>query len=372
MAAASLVDLFTVSDAALENFEYRAVDAWAVLLVLTMTLPLAARRRYPTTVLIVVSTAWIIERLANYPSTLSVFALLFAFHAVGSELPRRTSLLVGWIGVVVLVLFTFTGYLTGYGISFGTVLLMIVFTTFPLLLGREIHERRKNQEELAERAVRLERDREQQAAEAVRTERARIARELHDVVAHQMTVATVQAAAAGRMLDRDPAKAADAVAAAEQAGHDALTEMRRLLGVLRTDGAAARTPQPGLEQLPALIAQMSDAGLETTLQVDGELRRLPAGVDLNAYRIVQESLTNSLRHGGPSATAMVHIAYGTDALDLDIRDTGRGVTAVGSTGAGHGLVGMRERAALLAGELEAGPIKGGGYRVRASLPYRAR
>jgi signal transduction histidine kinase len=372
MAAAALVDLFTVSSETIDALDYRPVDSWAIILVLAITLPLVARRTYPTTVLVIVSTAWVLERLANYPSTISVFALLFAFHAVGSELPRHRSRIVGWSGVAALVLFTLAGYLSGYGVGFGTVLVMVVFTTFPLLLGQEIHERRRSQEELAEHAAGLERDREQQAREAVLSERTRIARELHDVVAHQMTVATVQAAAARRLLDRDPARSLEAIAAAEQAGHDGLTEMRRLLGVLRTEDAAQREPQPGLGQLDGLVGQMSGAGLGTKLEIEGEARPLPAGVDLNAYRIVQESLTNALRHGGPAAVATVRLMFAAEAVYLEIEDTGRGITAIGSTGAGHGLIGMRERAALLGGELEAAPLRGGGYRVTARLPYESR
>ena len=207
------------------------------------------------------------------------------------------------------------------------------------------------------------------AAEAVSNERIRIARELHDVVAHQVTVATVQSAGAQRVLGTDSARAADAMQAAEEAGHRALTEMRRLLGMLRTDDPMATAPQPGLDALESLVAQMNQAGLATTLSVAGETRELPPGVDLNAYRIIQESLTNALKHGGPKVRAEVKLNYSDDTLTVDVVDDGRGAAA--PAGDGQGLVGMHERVALLRGSMQAGPRPGGGFRVAAKIPIPA-
>lgn len=369
LAAASIIDLATI-DPEVEAVHAQPGDGWTVLLILAQALPLALRRVYPTAVLSVVSAAWMIDRFVDYPSTLAVFSLLFAFHAVGSELPRRRSLLVGWSWIAVLVGFTLIGYFYA-DVNLGSALVMAVFTTFPFLLGREIHERRLLQEKLEIRADHLEKEREVKAADAVRSERQRIARELHDVVAHQMTVATVQTAAARKLLRSDPRRAEESLAAAEQAGHEGLTEMRRLLGVLRTDDGAERAPQPGLERLPELIEQLQEAGIPIEIRIDGSPQPLPAGVDLNAYRIIQESLTNTLRHAGPSATAAVSLRYEPDALSIEVTDTGRGVTAVGTEGAGHGIIGMRERVALLDGTLTAGPQRGGGFRVEAVLPLVA-
>jgi signal transduction histidine kinase len=205
----------------------------------------------------------------------------------------------------------------------------------------------------------------------VREERSRIARELHDVVAHEMTVMTVQAAAARRVLGKRPTEAAEALVAIESAGHQALTEMRRLLGVLRTaDAAGDLAPQPGIERLGILVEQMRDAGLAVDLTITGLARGVPAGIDVNAFRIVQEALTNTLKHGGPQARATVRLAFGSDQLSIEVEDDGRGAAeALSDTnGTGQGLVGMRERVALLHGELTAGPRAGGGYRVRARLP----
>jgi signal transduction histidine kinase len=186
-----------------------------------------------------------------------------------------------------------------------------------------------------------------------------------------MTVMTVQAAAARRVLHKRPAEAAEALAAIESAGHQALTEMRRLLGVLRTDDAAGDlAPQPGIERLGLLVEQMRDAGLAVDLTITGLARDVPAGIDVNAFRIVQEALTNTLKHGGPQARATVRLAFGSDQLSIEVEDDGRGAAeALADTnGTGQGLVGMRERVALLRGELSAGPRAGGGYRVRARLP----
>lgn len=366
LAVASLIDLATIPDE-VEELAANPADGVTVVLILLGTLPLAFRRLYPATVLTVIALAWSVDRFRDYPSTLAVFALLFAFHAVGSELPRRRAQLVGWSWIVILVGFTLSGYLTGV-VALGTVLIMAVFTVFPFMLGLEIHERRRQQQELEVKTRQLEAEREVRARDAVRTERQRIARELHDVVAHQMSVSTIQTAAARRAVRTDPDRAIEALVVAEQAGHDGLTEMRRLLGVLRTDDGAERGPQPGLDRLPVLVEQIRDAGVPTELVIEGEPRQLPAGVDLNAFRIIQESLTNTLRHGGPDATARVHVAYRSTALEIEVTDTGRGVAAVGTEGPGHGLIGMRERAALLDGTLDARPMSAGGFRVDAVLP----
>lgn len=201
---------------------------------------------------------------------------------------------------------------------------------------------------------------------AVAEERSRIARELHDVIAHSVSVMVVQAQASQRLLDGEQGEARQALGSIETTGRQALTEMRRLLGILRrTDAELALAPQPGLGSLDALIGQFRESGLPVDLRVEGEPRSLPPGVDLSAYRIVQEALTNALKHAGP-ARADVVVRYSDDGVELEIADDGPGTGKGG--GSGHGLVGMRERVALYGGTLESGKQDGGGYFVRARLP----
>jgi signal transduction histidine kinase len=230
----------------------------------------------------------------------------------------------------------------------------------PALLGRMTYNRRR----------RLARDREVAAREAVLDERARIARELHDVVAHHMSVMVVQAGAARAVGERDPAAAAEALRQIEASGRTGLAEMRRLLEVLKSgEEGDGRAPQPGLAQLNDLIEGMRATGMLVEAEVAGPPRPLPPGVDLSAYRIVQEALTNSLKHAG-GASAHVLVRYETDAVELEVVDDGPGPPPSDANGAaaGHGLIGMRERVQLFGGELDAGSRAGGGFRVWARLP----
>jgi signal transduction histidine kinase len=222
---------------------------------------------------------------------------------------------------------------------------------------------------LHERAERAERERETAARVAVAEERARIARELHDVVAHSVSVMVLQTGAVRRLLDEHQTREREALGAVERTGREALAEMRRLLGVLRApDEQAELAPQPGLSELPALVARTEAAGLPVALRVEGEPSALPLGIDLSAYRIVQEALTNTLKHAGP-AHAEVAIRYERDSIDIEIADDGR--RAPTDNGGGHGLVGMRERATLYGGELTAEAREGGGFVVHARLPVPA-
>lgn len=366
----SVVALISATPAELALFE-RAPDGWAYVLVAGQTLPIAFRRVRPVAVLGVVVAAFVLDRMLDYPSSTAAVGVAFAFHSLGSQLPRKRSLQIGLPVIAVLVAFTAMGARYVESVSVGTVIILLIATLVPLLLGREVNERRRYLTELEERAVRLEHDREQQARRAVREERTRIARELHDVVAHEMTVMTVQAAAARRVISKDPDQASEALTAIESAGHDALAEMRRLLGLLRhEDGEGDLLPQPGLGRLSGLMEQMEESGLPTSLVIEGDATVLPAGIDLSAYRIIQESLTNSLKHGGPHTKAAVRVVYEPDQIFVEVEDDGRGSAADPGTngGAGHGLVGMRERIAMLDGSLTAGPRPGGGFMVRATIP----
>jgi signal transduction histidine kinase len=234
------------------------------------------------------------------------------------------------------------------------------------LAGLALSSRSQQALELRARAERAERDREDEARRAVEEERARIARELHDVVAHSVSVMVVQAGGVRRLLDPDQDRQREALLAIENTGRAALTEMRRMLGVLRSDEpqAGPLAPQPGLEHLDRLLEQTRQAGLSVELEVEGEPVPLAAGIDLSAYRIVQEGLTNTLKHAGPGANARVIVRYLPEQLELEVSNDG----TLPSNGDGHGLVGMRERVALYGGTLEAGPGKNGGYSVRARLP----
>jgi signal transduction histidine kinase len=208
--------------------------------------------------------------------------------------------------------------------------------------------------------------REQQAQAALRAERARIARELHDVVAHAMSVIVLQARGARHAFVERPEEAREALDAVERTSSNALSEMRRLLGALREEGeSAAVVPQPSLDHIDALIADVRGAGLRVELRVEGERRELPPGIDLCAYRIVQEALTNTLKHAGP-ATARVLLRYAEDEVEIEVTDTGAGDR--NGSPPGQGLAGMRERVAVFGGQVQAGPQRGGGYLVTARLP----
>jgi signal transduction histidine kinase len=233
--------------------------------------------------------------------------------------------------------------------------------------------RREQETQLARTVVQLELDRQENARRAVFDERVRIARELHDVVAHHVSVMGVQAGAARRVLQKRPEMAEEALSNIEASSREAVQEMHRLLGFLRQEPEETSfAPQPGLNQLPALVDQIRDAGLPVELQIEGTGHALPPSVDLSAYRIVQEALTNTLRHAGP-AKATVKVTYADRAVDIEVLDTGRGPIGAEQTDRiGHGLIGMRERVTLLGGTFQAGHHAGVGYSVRAHLPLDGR
>jgi signal transduction histidine kinase len=237
-----------------------------------------------------------------------------------------------------------------------------VITLVVMLLVRRVLGDRERQVQLAKR------ERDVAAREAVVEERARIARELHDAIAHNVSMMVVQAGAERRVLEPSSGSTRDVLETIEKIGRGALTEMRRMVGMLRSDASDPLAPQPSLDDLATLVAQVRDAGLPVDLRVDGERRSLPVGIELSAYRIVQEALTNALKHAG-GAHAIVNVRYGAESLELEIIDDGPGASAPVSSG-GHGLVGMRERVALYGGRLDAGRRPSGGFAVRVLLPIR--
>ncbi|MEW1615407.1 MULTISPECIES: sensor histidine kinase [unclassified Streptomyces] len=268
------------------------------------------------------------------------------------------------------------------GASWPQLVFVTVIMTVPFVLawvmGDSLRTRRAYFNQLEERAARLEREREAQSKVAVAAERARIARELHDVVAHNVSVMVVQADGAAYVMEAAPDQARQALETISSTGRQALAEMRRLLGVLRTGDAPESgeyVPQPDVEQIEDLIEQVRQTGLAVDFKVEGTARPLPSGVELTAYRIVQEALTNTRKHGGPDAGASVRLVYFDDGLGLLVEDDGRGAAHElyedgGADGAGHGMIGMRERVGMVGGTLDAGPRPGGGFRISALLPLK--
>jgi len=350
----------------------REFDGLQLFLIILMTVPLVLRRVYPAPVFFVILAAWVIERALNYPETLAWTGLVIAFYTIGAELSRRSSLRIGGLTALFILGGTGIGVATLETISGFSLVTTMIITVTPLLVGREIREQRHRVDDMRERVERAERDREEKAYRAVADERTRIARELHDVVAHQMTVMTLQADGARRIADGSDPRVVKALETISDTGHSALSEMRRMVGLLRAPEEASETePLPRLAEVEQLVERVRAAGVSVGLEIEGDVRRLPDGTELSAYRIVQESLTNSVRHGGPDVTATVAIEYKEDHLNLLILDDGRGASAESGDEVGHGIVGMRERITVLGGEFSAGPRTGGGYQVHAIIPIES-
>ncbi len=251
--------------------------------------------------------------------------------------------------------------------SVGDFIVVSIIFSIVWTIGFGVGRKSEEADQAKERATRAEREREERAGIAVADERARIARELHDVVGHSVSVMTVQASAVRRLLRPEQQREREALLVVERTGREALAEMRRMVGVLRRpEEAPALAPQPSLESLEKLVDQAREAGLPVELRIEGDAVQLPAGVDLTAYRLVQEGLTNALKHAG-ARRAEVLVRYGDEQVEVTVSDDGRG-RGDGDGGGGHGLVGMRERVSVYGGELEAGPRPEGGFRLRARLP----
>ncbi len=272
-----------------------------------------------------------------------------------------------WLSLaVVLIAIPVAAIEPGQPVGFADFGFFAMFFGGPFVVGRIIRHRRERERSLVAHATRLELDQEVRAAEAVADERSRIARELHDVVAHAISVIVLQARGGRRMLDDAPEETRAALDAIEHAGGQALEEMRRLLGMLRASGEEiALAPQPSLSRLDELAARVTATGLPVEVRVEGTPVELPPGVDVSAYRIVQEALTNALKHAGP-ARAQVIVRYRSHGVELEVLDDGPG--GAGGGGSGHGLAGIRERVGIYGGALESGQREGGGYALRVVLP----
>jgi signal transduction histidine kinase len=295
------------------------------------------------------------------------FAVLIYVYTVAARCPRRRSLagLAATEAVLVLVWLARPRSI-GDG---GTLLLDGLIMAAGWWLGDGTRRRQEAVDTARRRAAELEQAREELASRAVTEERLRIARELHDVVAHSMSIIAVQSGVGVHVIDSRPDEARKALVAVEATSRQALVEMRRLLGVLRHEAEArgSLAPAPGLTQVESLAAEVASAGVRVEVRIEGTPSELPAGLDLSAYRIVQEALTNVVRHAGP-ATARVAVRYGPAEVAIEVTDDGKGAASGDRERGGHGIAGMRERAALYGGTLEAGPLPGGGFRVAASLP----
>ena len=346
-----------------------ADNGWlAVVLVLVGTLCLIWRRRASLLVFAISAVAFCTGLLLGYSPALPL-APVIALYTLAVA---HNSLVAAGAAGVVVALFVAIGTATQPGWwedfddrVFENLLLLLI----ACMLGYGIQLSHARRSVLMAQESRLAREHDAEKEQAIRAEKSRIARELHDVVAHHVSVMTAQAAGAQRVFDAEPDLARQALQSIETVGRGALNKMRRLLGVLQTEADdAAVAPQPGLDQLPSLLAQMRRAGLPVELRVRGDPRPLPCGVELNAFRIVQEALTNALKHAGPSR-AQVELSYHSAYLDLRVCDNGRGFGADATPG--QGLIGMRQRASLLGGEIHVRPGSDGGVQVVATLPTEA-
>jgi signal transduction histidine kinase len=359
---------------------YDGPEAGAVAAALLLAAVVLLRRRWPERMLALAFVTGLGQVVADIDPIPGNFAFLVIVHTIASRphrLPSRLALLGCLVAPTVSTLRwpPDTEDSDTAGTVVSTIFLTVAFA-LAWVLGDSLRTRRAYYTELEERASRLEREREREARMAVAAERARIARELHDVVAHNVSAMVVQADGAAYVLDSAPEQTRSALHTISGTGRQALTEMRRLLGVLRgEDGDTAQdyVPQPGVEELADLIDQVRETGLPVDFRIDGAARPLPRGVELTAYRIVQEALTNSRKHGGDNVGATVRLSYGGESLTVLAEDDGRGSQRElyeerGADGLGHGLIGMRERVGMVGGVLVAGPRPGGGFRIAATLP----
>lgn len=373
LAATALVQVRVLPEAELAGG--RAVHS---LLALGFSLPLLARRRSPVAVLAAVLAATLVQYDLGGGLGQPFFAVVVALYAVGAHAGRPAT----WVGPIAVA--ALAVWVDVPRLQQGDPWDEVVPAWFVLVgvwaLGRWVRHRRFEGELLARRAAAAERDVEERARAAVGAERARIARELHDLVAHNMGVIVLQAQGAQRALEHDPSQVRRALEDIESAGRGGLGEMRRLLDLLVDTGeVASEEPQPTLARLGDLVEGVRSAGADVRLDVTGEARALPPGVEVTAYRIVQEALTNALKHA-PGSAVRVTVAHERDALVVSVDDGGARALAVpsgtprgsGVDSGGRGMVGMRERVALYGGELEAGPRPEGGFSLRARMPLDGR
>lgn len=340
----------TIVTVALTDSPPTELDALGAALLLGQTLPVAWRRRRPVVVWLVVGTATAIYGIGDFPDTVLDLGPPLAIYTVAAWCRRRTATLLGVMTAVVIAASLLgAGDADARDVSFNLLLYALAW-----ILGEAQRARRAAAEDLARQAV--------------TDERARIASELHDVVAHHVSMMVVQAEGGASVAAADPERAVEAFDAISATGRQAMSEMRRVVGVLRNEGSeGALAPQPGLGTVGDLVEGVRRSGLEVELQLEGRARPLAPGLDLSAYRILQEALTNAVRHADPRRLT-VTVRYDDEAVELEVADDGHGPATDVGAGGGHGLVGMRERVALYGGELRVGTREGGGFAVVARLP----
>jgi signal transduction histidine kinase len=342
-------------------------DAIGYALLLVVTAPLAVRNRYPVAALTIVTSAIVALIWLAQPWPFWIVALVLAIWAAVAAGHRLATTV---IGVAFIAIFLVAGATlrAGHAIDPDAPLWLVGWLVASFILGEVSRSRREYVEQVEQRAIDAERTREEEARRRAGEERLRIARELHDVLAHSISVINVQAGVAVHLLDKQPDQARTALVAISQASKEAMQELRATLGVLRqVDDVEPRAPAPGLAGLGDLLETGRAAGLDVSLETTGEPRPLPPATDLAAYRIVQESLTNVTRHAGASRVS-VTIRHAPRDVEITVEDDGAGLVPGTTLRLGNGLTGMRERAAAAGGELEAGPRPGGGFRVWARLP----
>ncbi|MDF3300609.1 sensor histidine kinase [Streptomyces tropicalis] len=376
--------LFGISGVSVSNIngapDRHGSFAGAMAVSAVLAVVVALRRRLPEKMLVLAAATGVAQLVLNIETTVANFAMLVIIYtvaAVGARWASRFAL-VGGLCAAALAQVRWPQQHSGVGGDIAIAVFQTVPFALAWVLGDSMRTRRAYFAQLEERAARLEKEREAQSKVAVAAERARIARELHDVVAHNVSVMVVQADGAAYVLDAAPEQAKKALETISSTGRQALAEMRRLLGVLRTgehQEGGEYVPQPDVEQIEDLVEQCRGSGLPVDFRVEGTPRPLPSGVELTAYRIVQEALTNTRKHGGPNAGASVRLVYFDDGLGLLVEDDGKGAPHElyeegGADGRGHGLIGMRERIGMVGGTLDAGPRPGGGFRISALLPLK--
>jgi signal transduction histidine kinase len=352
-----------------------ASAGYAGVLGLGLLVPLIWRRSHPELVFFTVSAVAVLQWLGGaqlMPADVGLLVALYTIAMYGEVKYSRIALGVGGLGVLMATARYYSGSNWRQQITMMVALGALVFGVWAFA------ERRRTRGlyviQLEERAIQAERDRDRESKLAVSNERTRIAREIHDVVAHGLSIMIVQADGGLYAADASPEQAKKALATIGDTGRASLTEMRKMLGLLKQDAQQELDPdqprpQPGISSLPELIENVRQAGLTVDYEVTGTPRDLPALLGLTAYRIVQEGLTNTLKHAGPGARTSVYLDFGREMLTVVVTDDGRGAGLAPSTDPGHGLVGMRQRASISGGTVSAGPKAGGGYEVIAKLPY---
>jgi signal transduction histidine kinase len=340
--------------------------ALSIALLVAMSVVIVFRRRHPVLVWLASGALIAVYGVASFPDPVLPYGPLIAVYTVAAYTKWRTTVIAG---LMTAALITVSMLIDPHD-DLVDWLVAFLSTTTAWLVGNNVRVYRAYTRELEAKAERLDRDRQAEAQRAVAEERLRLARELHDVAAHHVSVIALHAEAGQALLPRDPERADQSLAVIGEVARTTLTELRRVVGVLRDEGAAPLTPQPGLDQLPMLVDEVERAGLAVTLHVSGTPGTISRTLDASAYRIVQEALTNVLLHAGP-ARAQVRIHYEPDAVAVEVLDDGVGpANGEGSAlpDGGHGLEGMRERAAMLGGTLTAGARPDRGFAVTARLP----